>query len=210
MTVRQIATMPQSQTDTQAPLLEVSNLHVEFRTAVGVVKAVNGISYTLAEGETLAILGESGSGKSVSAQAVMRIVDSPAGEITNGQVRYRGTDLLSINESAMRSIRGHRIAMIFQDAQAALDPAFTVGYQIAEMLRIERGLSQADATNRAIELMDRVQIPSARARVNDYPHQFSGGMAQRVMIATSLALDPEILIADWQYPILVECKVVSL
>jgi len=177
-------------------LLEVSDLHVEFRTAVGVVKAVNGISYTLDEGETLAILGESGSGKSVSAEAVMGIIESPPGFVTRGSIRYQGTDLLKLDQRERRDIRGRRIAMIFQDAQAALDPGFTVGYQIAEMFRVHRGDSRREATAKAIELMDRVHIPSARERAGDYPHQFSGGMAQRVMIASAIALDPDILIAD--------------
>ncbi len=182
--------------DRSAPLLEVSNLRVEFGTPDGVLKAVNGLSYTLDEGETLAILGESGSGKSVSAHAVMGILDSPPGFVTGGQVRYRGLDLLRLSERELRQIRGRHIAMIFQDALTALNPVFTVGFQIAEMFRVHRGLSKADARRKAIELMDRVHIPSAKDRVDDYPHQFSGGMRQRVMIAMALALDPDVVIAD--------------
>ena len=177
-------------------LLEVSDLHVEFRTSTGVIKAVNGIDYTLDEGETLAILGESGSGKSVSAEAVMGIIESPPGFVTSGSVRYRGTDLLQLGDRDRRGIRGERISMIFQDPQAALDPGFTVGYQIAEMFRVHRGASRREADEKAVDLMDRVHIPAARSRANDYPHQFSGGMSQRVMVAMAVALDPDILIAD--------------
>ena len=177
-------------------LLQVEDLHVEFRTSRGVVHANNGISYHLRERETLAILGESGSGKSVSAQAVMGIIDTPPGFITKGAIRYRGRDLLTLSENDRRTIRGAEIAMIFQDALSALNPVFSVGWQIAEMYRVHRGTSRKDAKEKAIELMDRVHIPSARERVNNYPHEFSGGMRQRVMIAMALALDPDILIAD--------------
>jgi oligopeptide transport system ATP-binding protein len=177
-------------------LLEVRDLKVEFRTPRGVVQAVNGISYTLDAGETLAILGESGSGKSVSAQAVMGIIDTPPGYITNGQLLFRGQDLLAMPEDERKSVRGQRIAMIFQDALTALNPVFSVGWQIAEMYRVHRGTSRKEAKAKAIELMERVRIPSAKERVGDYPHQFSGGMRQRVMIAMSLALDPDVLIAD--------------
>ena len=182
--------------DYEGHLLEVEDLQVEFRTPYGVVNAVNGISYTLDPGETLAILGESGSGKSVSAQAIMGIIDSPPGFITNGAIRYKGRDLLKLPESERRPVRGREIAMIFQDALTALNPVFTVGWQIGEMFRVHRGASKAEAKQKAIELMDRVRIPSAKDRVNDYPHQFSGGMRQRVMIAMALSLDPDILIAD--------------
>ncbi|MGH8885409.1 MAG: ABC transporter ATP-binding protein [Egibacteraceae bacterium] len=177
-------------------LLEVEDLHVEFRTHRGVVRAVNGISYTLDKCETLAILGESGSGKSVSAQAVMGIIDSPPGFVTQGAVRFQGRDLLRVQERERRAIRGQRIAMVFQDALTALNPVFPVGWQIGEMFRVHRGASRREARRKAIELMERVRIPSAAQRVSDYPHQFSGGMRQRVMIAMALALDPDILIAD--------------
>ncbi len=182
--------------DPNAPLLEVEDLQVEFRTRDGVAKAVNGVTFSLSEGETLAILGESGSGKSVTAQAIMGIIDSPPGFVTGGQVRYRGVDLLTLPEEQRRRIRGAKIAMIFQDALSALNPVFTVGFQLGEMYRIHRGTSRAEAKRRAIELLELVKIPAARQRVNEYPHQFSGGMRQRVMIAMALALDPDVLIAD--------------
>jgi len=181
---------------TGAALLEVDDLHVEFRTDYGVVQAVNGISYTLSAGETLAILGESGCGKSVSAQTIMGILDSPPGFVTGGEIRYQGRDLLTMSAKEQRDIRGEEISIVFQDALSSLNPVFSVGMQIGEMFRRHRGYSRKDAKKAAIELMDRVRIPSARERVDDYPHQFSGGMRQRVMIAMAIALDPAILIAD--------------
>jgi oligopeptide transport system ATP-binding protein len=179
-----------------SPLLEVDDLHVEFRSRGSAVKAVNGLSYTLEEGETLAILGESGSGKSVSAQAVMGILDTPPAYVTKGSVRFRGTELLGLPERKRRAYRGARIAMIFQDALSALNPVHRVGDQIAEMLIVHRKTSRGEARKKAVELMDRVRIPSAASRLNDFPHQFSGGMRQRVMIAMALALEPDVLIAD--------------
>lgn len=182
--------------DPHAPLLEVEDLQVEFRTRYGVAKAVNGVSFSVGEGETLAILGESGSGKSVTAQAIMGILDSPPGYVTGGAVRFRGTDLLALSEEKRRGYRGQHISMIFQDALSSLNPVFPVGWQIAEMFRIHQKISRKDAKKKAIELMDRVHIPGAASRVGDYPHQFSGGMRQRIMIAMAIALDPEVLIAD--------------
>ncbi|MFE2231915.1 ABC transporter ATP-binding protein [Streptomyces sp. JL2001] len=178
------------------PLLQVEDLSVEFRTRRGIVRAVNGLSYTLAEGETLALLGESGSGKSVAAQAVMGLLDTPPAHITRGTARLRGDDLLSMAPDHHRLVRGTRIAMIFQDALTALNPVLSVGEQLAEMYRVHRGMPRKAALARSIELMDRVRIPAAARRVHDYPHQFSGGMRQRVMIAMALALDPEVVIAD--------------
>src|SRR3954466_12369888 len=182
--------------DPSAPLLDVEDLHVEFRTREGVAKAVNGVSYSLQAGKTLAVLGESGSGKSVTAQTVMGILDTPPGVITGGAVRWRGEDLLTASEDRRREVRGSEIAMIFQDALSALNPVFTIGFQIEEQLRVRLGMSKKDARKRAIELLDTVRIPAADRRIKDYPHQFSGGMRQRAMIAMSLALDPDLLIAD--------------
>ncbi|MFG2007046.1 ABC transporter ATP-binding protein [Spirillospora sp. NPDC048911] len=180
----------------EAPLLEVADLHVRFKVRGQQVRAVNGLSYTLAEGETVAILGESGSGKSVAAQAVMGILDMPPAEITKGAVRLRGEELLGLPERRRRTYRGDRISMIFQDALSALNPVFTVGDQICEMYEVHRGMRRKDAKVKAVELMERVRIPSARQRLGDYPHQFSGGMRQRIMIAMALALEPDVLIAD--------------
>ena len=177
-------------------LLEVSNLHVEFRTDAGVVRAINGLSYRVGARETLAILGESGSGKSVSAQAVMGIIDSPPGFVTEGTVEYRGRNLFDLSDSDRRAIRGENIAMVFQDALTALNPVFTVGWQIGEMFRCHRGLRKKAAREKAIELMDRVHIPAARDRVDAYPHEFSGGMRQRIMIARALSHHPNLLILD--------------
>ena len=178
------------------PLLDVRDLTVEFRTREGVAKAINGASFTLDRGESLAILGESGSGKSVTAQAIMGILDSPPGFVTGGEVMFRGVDLLKLPEDKRRQVRGRRISMIFQDALSALNPVFTVGWQIAEMFRIHKGMNRSDARDAAVQLMERVNIPAARERAGNFPHQFSGGMRQRIMIAMAIALDPEILIAD--------------
>ncbi|MCX2732115.1 ABC transporter ATP-binding protein [Saccharopolyspora sp. NFXS83] len=177
-------------------LLDVEDLHVEFRTRDGVAKVLNGVSYHVKAGETLAVLGESGSGKSVTAQTVMGILDTPPGFVTGGAIRYDGEDLLTATEDRRRQLRGESMSMIFQDALSALNPVYTVGFQIAEQLRTRRGMSRKDATARAVELLDQVKIPNAKQRVKEYPHQFSGGMRQRAMIAMSLALDPELLIAD--------------
>jgi oligopeptide transport system ATP-binding protein len=182
--------------DPYAPLLQVNNLHVEFHTRDGVARAVNGAYFYLRPGETLAILGESGCGKSVTAQAIMGILDTPPAYVTGGEIRYRGVDLLALAENERRKVRANRIAMIFQDALSALNPVYTVGFQLGELFRVHRGMSRADAKERSIELLDQVRIPAARQRIGDYPHQFSGGMRQRVMIAMALALDPEVLIAD--------------
>ena len=182
--------------DPNALPLEVKNLQVEFRTRNGIARAVNGVSFDVRAGETRAILGESGCGKSVTAQAIMGILDTPPGFVTGGEILYRGVDLLKLPEAQRRKVRANRIAMIFQDALSALNPVFTVGFQLAELFRKHRGMSRQDAKARAVELLDLVRIPAAKQRVNDYPHQFSGGMRQRVMIAMALALDPEVLIAD--------------
>ena len=176
--------------------LSVTDLHVSFRTPHGVVDAVRGVSFAIGRGETVGILGESGSGKSVSVGAVMGLLDSPPARI-GGEIRYGGVDLLRAPVRETRRVHGDRVAMVNQDAVTALNPGLTVGYQIAEMFRVHRpGTSRADARRRAVELMDRVKIPSARQRVQSYPHEFSGGMSQRVMIAMAIALEPDILIAD--------------
>ncbi|WP_405489267.1 ABC transporter ATP-binding protein [Streptomyces sp. NBC_00096] len=177
-------------------LLEVRDLHVEFKTRDGVAKAVNGVDYSVAEGETLAVLGESGSGKSVTAQAVMGILDMPPGRITGGEILFKGQDLLKMKEEERRKIRGAGMAMIFQDALSSLNPVLSVGAQLGEMYEVHRGMSRKDARAKAVELMDRVKIPAARERVGDYPHQFSGGMRQRIMIAMAMALEPSLIIAD--------------
>jgi oligopeptide transport system ATP-binding protein len=183
-------------TDPTAPLLSVEDLEVEFRMPTGTVVANDRVNYSLEAGETLAILGESGSGKSVSAQAVMGIIDSPPGHITGGRIRYRGIDLLQVPEKQRIAFRGDQISIIFQDALSALNPVFTVGDQISEMFRVHRGMAKREARKRAVDLMDRVRIPGAKNRLDSYPHEFSGGMRQRVMIAMALALDPAVLIAD--------------
>ncbi|CAL9447911.1 ABC transporter ATP-binding protein [Streptomyces sp. Tu 3180] len=177
-------------------LLEVRDLHVEFRTRDGIAKAVDGLGYGVDAGETLAVLGESGSGKSVTAQAVMGILDTPPGRITGGEVVFRGRDLLRLKEDERRRVRGAEMAMIFQDALSSLNPVLTVGDQLGEMFTVHRGMSRKEARARAVELMDRVRIPAARERVGQYPHQFSGGMRQRIMIAMALALEPALIIAD--------------
>jgi oligopeptide transport system ATP-binding protein len=179
-----------------AQLLRVRDLSVEFRTRDGVATAVDGVSFDVAAGETLAVLGESGCGKSVTAQAVMGILDSPPGRITGGRILFGGRDLLRMAADERRAVRGARMAMIFQDALSALNPVLSVGDQLGEMFQVHRGASRKEARARAVELMERVRIPAARARAGDYPHQFSGGMRQRIMIAMALALEPELIIAD--------------
>lgn len=180
----------------EAALLDVRDLRVEFRTRDGVAKAVNGVSYRVAPGQTLAVLGESGSGKSVTAQAVMGILDSPPGFVTGGEIVFQGRDLLTLSREERRRIRGAKMAMIFQDALSSLNPVLTVGAQLGEMFEVHEGMSRKEARGRAVELMERVGIPAARQRVGDYPHQFSGGMRQRIMIAMALSLGPDLIIAD--------------
>ncbi|PVC98453.1 ABC transporter ATP-binding protein [Streptomyces sp. CS014] len=177
-------------------LLEVRDLYVEFHTREGVAKAVNGVNYSVAEGETLAVLGESGSGKSVTAQAVMGILDMPPGKIAGGEILFKDQDLLKLRPDERRKIRGQEMAMIFQDALSSLNPVLTVGQQLGEMFVVHRGMSRKDAKAKAVELMDRVRIPAAKERVGQYPHQFSGGMRQRIMIAMAMALEPSLIIAD--------------
>jgi oligopeptide transport system ATP-binding protein len=179
-----------------ASLLEVRDLATRFYTLDGVVHAVNGISYTLEQGETLGIVGESGCGKSVSVLSVMRLIPEPPGKIEAGQVMYRGQDLLKLDEEEMEHTRGREIAMVFQDPMTSLNPVLTIGRQISEALVVHLGMSQEEARQRTIELLEMVGIPQAAERYPDYPHQFSGGMRQRTMIAMALACAPSILIAD--------------
>lgn len=177
-------------------LLEVDDLKMYFHTEDGVVRAVDGVSYTLDRGETLGVVGESGSGKSVTAMTIMGLISMPPGKIEGGDVRYRGRSILEMSEEEMQHIRGNDIAMIFQDPMTSLNPVYKIGKQVGEGLRLHRGYSKQEALQRATELLDLVGIPEPEKRVNEYPHQFSGGMRQRVMIAMALACDPDILIAD--------------
>jgi oligopeptide/dipeptide ABC transporter ATP-binding protein len=178
-----------------APLLEVRNLKVSFRTEDGTVRAVDGVSFSVAEGETLGIVGESGSGKSVTMMSVMRLIVDPNARF-EGEVIYRGRDLMQLDEDQIRQIRGSDMAMVFQDPMTSLNPVYRVGWQISEQLRAHERISKKAAHARSIELLDSVGIPHAAERVDDYPHQFSGGMRQRVMIAMALSCSPSLLIAD--------------
>ncbi|MEA3348991.1 MAG: ABC transporter ATP-binding protein, partial [Chloroflexota bacterium] len=177
-------------------ILEVDNLQTQFDTQDGVVKAVNGISYKLGRGETLGIVGESGCGKSVSVLSVMRLLPQPPGRIAGGSVTFLGKDIFSLSNAEMQRIRGDQMAMIFQDPMTSLNPVHTIGFQLAEPLRLHKGMSKREARERAAELLELVGIPDAGNRLDDYPHQFSGGMRQRVMIAMGLSCDPALLIAD--------------
>ncbi len=177
-------------------LLEVRNLKTQFFTQDGIVHAVNGISYEVNEGETVAIVGESGSGKSVGVMSLIRLIPQPPGKIVDGEVWFDGQDLLTLNEEELRRIRGNRIAMIFQDPMTSLNPVLTIGRQITEALELHLNMGREESRKRAVELLELVGIPGASARLDDYPHQFSGGMRQRVMIAMGLSCNPQLLIAD--------------
>ena len=179
-----------------ATLLDIRNLETHFFTDEGVVKAVDGVSYDVQEGETLGIVGESGCGKSVGAMSVMRLIPEPPGKIVGGEVIFEGEDLLAMDIDEMRHIRGNKIGMIFQEPMTSLNPVLTIARQMAEPLQLHHGLTYEQARNRAVELMQLVGIPGAETRVDDYPHQFSGGMRQRVMIAIGLSCNPRLLIAD--------------
>jgi oligopeptide transport system ATP-binding protein len=180
----------------QKTLLEIKDLTVRFHTSDGVVKAVNGVSYDLKEGETLGVVGESGCGKSVHARSIMRLIPIPPGKIERGEIWYEGRDLLKLPLSAMYRIRGPEIAMVFQDPMTFLNPVLTVGFQIAEALKLHQNMHEKEALKQAGELFSLVGIPEARERLDDYPHQFSGGMRQRALIAMALSCNPKLLIAD--------------
>ena len=179
-----------------AHLLEVKNLVTRFYTEGGVVHAVNGISYTLDEGESIGIVGESGSGKSVGVLSLMRLIPTPPGRIESGVVNYNGRNLMDISDNEMRSVRGREISMIFQDPMTSLNPVLTIGRQMTEGLKLHLGMNDEQAKKRSAEMLDLVGLPNAEDRLNDYPHQFSGGQRQRIMIAMGLSCNPSVLIAD--------------
>ncbi|HEX3051946.1 MAG TPA: ABC transporter ATP-binding protein [Aggregatilineaceae bacterium] len=177
-------------------LMEVKDLKVRFHTEEGIVHAVNGVSYVLNEGETLGVVGESGCGKTVHALAILGLIPQPPGEIPSGVVMFRGRDLLKLSKNQQRLVRGAEIAMVFQDPMTSLNPVLTIGRQITEALKLHLGMDNEQARARAAELLSMVGIPSATSRLDDYPHQFSGGMRQRAMIAMALSCNPQLLIAD--------------
>ena len=179
-----------------AALIEVKDLKTQFHTREGLVHAVNGISYQMDEGETLGIVGESGCGKSVGVLSLLRLIPEPPGKIANGQALFQGKDLLKMSSEEMRHVRGAQIAMVFQDPMTSLNPVLTIGRQLTEALELHMGMNRQQSHDRAAELLGMVGIPQAADRLNDYPHQFSGGMRQRVMIAMALSCTPQLLIAD--------------
>ncbi len=179
-----------------AKLLEIKNLHTYFFTEEGVVRAVDGVTWDLEEGETLGLVGESGCGKSVSALSILRLIPDPPGRIVEGEIIFEGQDLLQISDAEMRTIRGNRIAMVFQEPMTSLNPVLTIGSQIMESIQLHLGLNDDEARARSVELLDMVGISEASTRLGDYPHQFSGGMRQRVMIAMALSCNPKLLLAD--------------
>ena len=178
------------------PLLEVRGLHTEFRTGAGLVRAVDGISYTVEQGETVAIVGESGSGKSVGALSILRLIPDPPGRITAGEILFDGRDLRGLSEAEMRRVRGRDIGMVFQEPMTSLNPVLTIGRQITEVLEQHQGADRPTAERRALELLEMVGIADVSRRLKQYPHQLSGGMRQRVMIAIALACNPKLIIAD--------------
>ena len=178
------------------PILEVDNLKTHFFTAAGVVPAVDGVSYAVEPGETLGVVGESGCGKSVTALSILRLVADPPGRIVGGAIRFQGTNLLELSEQEMEGIRGNDISMIFQEPMTSLNPLQTAGHQISEAIALHQGLSRRDAMDKAVDMLRRVHIPEPERRAQAYPHQLSGGMRQRVMIAMALSCNPKVLIAD--------------
>ncbi len=177
-------------------LLDVQGLETQFKTQEGIVHAVNGVSFDLKEGETLGVVGESGCGKSVTMLSLLRLIPSPPGRIAAGSAYFRGQDLLKMSEEEIRHVRGAQISMVFQDPMTSFNPVLTIGRQVTEPLELHLGMTREQATKRAVELLEMVGIPKAKDRIGDYPHQFSGGMRQRVMIAMALSCNPQILIAD--------------
>ena len=177
-------------------ILEVDNLRTEFFTEAGIVKAVRGVSFEIAEGEVLGLVGESGCGKSVTALSLMGLIPTPPGKIVSGTISWKGRDIVGLPEKSMAKIRGSEMGMVFQDPMSSLNPVLTIGLQIAEVLEVHRGLSRAAALRRAIDLLELVGLPDAAEQVHRYPHQLSGGMRQRVMIAMALSCEPQLLIAD--------------
>lgn len=177
-------------------LLNVQGLETQFKTPEGVVHAVNGVDFTLKEGETLGVVGESGCGKSVSMLSILRLIQQPPGKIVAGEAMFRGQDLLKMTKEEIRHVRGGQISMVFQDPMTSLNPVMTIGKQLAEPLMLHLGLNKEQARDRSVELLEQVGIPHAADRLKDYPHQYSGGMRQRVMIAMALSCAPQILIAD--------------
>jgi len=178
------------------PLLEVNDLHTYFYTRDGVVRAVDGVTFELAAGETLGLVGESGCGKTVTALSLMRLIPQPPGKITEGQIIFDGQDVLKMDDDEVRGIRGNNVAMIFQDPMTSLNPVLTISRQVSEALELHLKMDRSEARKRTVELLDLVGIPSAKKRLDDYPHQFSGGMRQRVMIAMALSCNPKLILAD--------------
>jgi peptide/nickel transport system ATP-binding protein len=191
-----VATLPKAPLARAEPILDIADLRTWFFTRDGIVRAVDGVSFHVIPGETLAIVGESGCGKSVTALSVLRLIPSPPGRIVSGAIRFAGRDLLGLSEAEMRDVRGNEISMIFQEPMTSLNPVLTIGRQIAEILTLHQGLDHRAALAKAVDMLRLVHIPEAERRIAEYPHQLSGGMRQRVMIAMALACNPKLLIAD--------------
>ncbi len=196
MAVEAQTTRAKSHSDGAPPLLEVKNLSTQFFTQDGVVRAVDEVSFYVMPGETLGVVGESGCGKSMTGLSIMRLIPSPPGKIVAGEIIFNGQDLMQMSDNEIRQVRGHEIAMIFQDPMTSLNPVLTINRQISEALQLHLGMNKEQARNRSVELLRMVGIPNAEERVDQYPHQFSGGMRQRVMIAMALSCNPKLIIAD--------------